>query len=67
MSDEELKSPRANQARRLKQAKMQRQIRRSQRRLGLLRAWYKFFLIIMLIELAFYPQNAAMETAFKCF
>lgn len=53
MSDEELKTIRTGQARRLKQAKMQRQIRRSQRRLNILRAWYKFFLIISLIGLGF--------------
>ena len=68
MSDEELKSPRAGQARRLKQAKMQRQIRRSQRRLNLLRAWYKFFLIMSLVCLGFFilklPQWRLHSNAF---
>lgn len=68
MSDEELKSPRAGQARRLKQAQMQRQIRRSQRRLNLLRAWYKFFLIMSLICLGFFilklPQWRLHSNAF---
>lgn len=68
MSDEELKSPRAGQARRLKQAQMQRQIRRSQRRLNLLRAWYKFFLIMSLVCLGFFilklPQWRLHSNAF---
>lgn len=68
MSDEELKSPRANQARRLKQAQMQRQIRRSQRRLSILRAWYKFFLIMALIAIGFFilkmPQWRLHSNAF---
>lgn len=68
MSDEELKSPRANQARRLKQAQMQRQIRRSQRRLSVLRAWYKFFLIMALIAIGFFilkmPQWRLHSNAF---
>lgn len=41
-------STRYNQKRRLKQAKMQRQIRKSQRRLNRLRAFYKFFLLVFL-------------------
>lgn len=38
--------PKHNQNRRLKQAKMQRQIRQSQRRLNRLRVFYKIFLIL---------------------
>ncbi|MCM1004534.1 MAG: FtsQ-type POTRA domain-containing protein [Candidatus Gastranaerophilales bacterium] len=68
MSDEELKSHRDSQARRLKQAQMQRQIRRSQRRLNRLRAWYKFFLIMSLIALGFFilklPQWRLHSNAF---
>ena len=48
MSDEK---PRYNQNRRLKQAKMQRQVRQSQRRLTRLRVFYKLFLIFGLIFL----------------
>lgn len=68
MSDEELKSPGASQARRLKQAQMQRQVRRSQRRLKALRAWYKFFLVIALISFGFFilkmPQWRLHSNAF---
>ncbi|MBR2430932.1 FtsQ-type POTRA domain-containing protein [bacterium] len=46
--------PRHSQKRRLKQAKLQRQIRKSQKRLNRLRAFYKFFLIIGLIFLIAY-------------
>lgn len=46
MSDEK---PKYNQNRRLKQARMQRQIRQSQRRLNRLRVFYKFFLFVGLI------------------
>lgn len=48
-NDENVKSAYTQRNRRLKQAKMQRQIRQSQRRLTRLRAFYKFFLIIFLI------------------
>ena len=73
MSDEK---PRYNQNRRLKQAKMQRQIRQSQRRLNRLRAFYKVFLIFGIIFLiafiikmpqwklkanAFSPESPALE------
>ncbi len=51
MSNEELSTRKYNQERRLKQAKMQRQVRQSQRRLTRLRAFYKFFLIIGLLML----------------
>ena len=43
--------PRYNQNRRLKQAKMQRQVRQSQRRLARLRVFYKLFLIIGMVFL----------------
>ena len=46
-------SSKYNQQRRLKQAKMQRQVRQSQRRLNRLRAFYKFFLIVFLLALCF--------------
>ena len=52
MSNEELK-PRYKQNRRLKQAKLQRQIRQSQRRLTRLRAFYKIFLVLGTIVLCF--------------
>ena len=48
MSDEK---PKNNQKRRLKQAKMQRQVRQYQRRLTRLRVFYKLFLIFGLIFL----------------
>jgi cell division septal protein FtsQ len=47
--DENVKTAYTQRNRRLKQAKMQRQVRQSQRRLTRLRAFYKFFLIIFLI------------------
>ena len=43
--------PRYNQNRRLKQAKMQRQIRQSQRRLNQLRTFYKISIILGIIFL----------------
>lgn len=65
MSDER---PKYNQSRRLKQAKLQRQIRQSQRRLNRLRAMYKFFLIIGLAFAIFYivkmPQWVLNPNAF---
>jgi len=51
MSGEETKNPRYKQNRRLKQAKLQRQIRQSQRRLTRLRALYKFLIIVGTIGL----------------
>lgn len=48
MANDEKRKPRYNQKRRLKQAKMQRQIRQSQRRLTLLRSYYKLFLLLAL-------------------
>lgn len=57
-----------NQSRRLKQAKMQRQIRQSQRRLNRLRAFYKFFLLVSLTALCFFilkmPQWRLPSDAF---
>ena len=47
MSNEE--HPKYHQNRRLQQARMQRKIRQSQRRLNRLRAFWKFFLIVSLI------------------
>ena len=65
MSDEK---PRYNQNRRLKQAKMQRQIRQSQRRLNRLRGFYKFFLIISIVCLTLFilkmPQWRLKPNAF---
>ncbi len=49
MSNEE--HPRYHQNRRLQQARMQRKIRQSQRRLNSLRAFWKFFLVVSLIAL----------------
>ena len=48
---EEEEHPRYHQNRRLQQAKMQRQVRRSQRRLNQLRALWKLFLIFGMIAL----------------
>jgi len=65
MSDEK---PRYNQNRRLKQAKMQRQIRQSQRRLARLRVFYKLFLIFGLVFLILFilkmPQWRLKSDAF---
>ena len=60
--------PRYNQNRRLKQAKMQRKIRQSQRRLNHLRVFYKLFLIFGIIFLILYilkmPQWRLRADAF---
>ena len=65
MSEEK---PRYNQNRRLKQAKMQRQIRKSQRRLTRLRFFYKLFIIFGLIFLILFilkmPQWRLKSNAF---
>ena len=53
MSDEEQIHPRYRQIRRLKQARMQRQIRRSQRRLNRLRVYLKLFILLFIIALCF--------------
>ncbi len=66
MSKEE--HPRYHQNRRLQQAKMQRQIRRSQRRLNQLRALWKFSLVILMIALGLFilknPQWRLHKNAF---
>ena len=49
MSNEGQQHPRYHQNRRLQQAKMQRQVRKSQRRLNQLRALWKMFITIGLI------------------
>lgn len=49
MSNEEIQNPKYHQNRRLQQAKMQRQIRKSQRRLAMLRSLWKFMIIVFLI------------------
>ena len=54
MSDEEFSTehPRYNQKRRLKQARMQRQVRKSQRRLNKLRAFCKLLILLGLITIS---------------
>ena len=69
MSDEEFKQqPRYYQNRRLKQAKMQRQVRKSQRRLKRLRVMYKLALVLIMIGLCFFilkmPQWRLKSNAF---
>lgn len=65
MSDEK---PKYNQNRRLKQAKMQRQVKKSQRRLARLRVFYKLFLIFGIIFLILFilkmPQWRLPSDAF---
>ena len=60
--------PRYSQNRRLKQAKMQRQVRQSQRRLALFRSYYKLFLILGMILLGYailkMPQWRLKSNAF---
>ena len=67
MSDEELK-PKYHQQRRLKQAKMQRKIRQSQRRLARLRVMWRLFILLMLAGLIWgilkMPQWRLPSTAF---
>ena len=68
MSDEEQLHPRYRQIRRLKQARMQRQIRRSQRRLNRLRVYWKLFILIFVTALCFFilkmPQWRLHSDAF---
>ncbi len=71
MSDEEEQlqnSARYKQNRRLKQARMQRQVRKSQRRLNKLRAWWKLFILFFITALCFYilkmPQWRLHKNAF---
>ena len=51
MSNEDMQHPKYHQNRRLQQAKMQRKVRKSQRRLSQLRALWRLFIIIFLIFL----------------
>lgn len=66
--EQELNRPRYTQNRRLKQAKMQRQIRRSQQRLRRFRALYRMFLVLGMIFLIFFilkmPQWRLHSNAF---
>lgn len=68
MSDEELNNSKVRQNRRLKQAKMQREVRRSRRRLSRLRSLYKFVLIVALIFIGLFilkmPQWRLHSNAF---
>ncbi len=68
MSNEEYTKTRYHQNRRLKQAKMQRQIRKSQRRLNRLRVMYRMFLVFGMIFLSFFilkmPQWRLHSNAF---
>ena len=65
MSDEK---PRYSQNRRLKQAKLQRQVRQSQRRLKRLRVFYRWFLLFGILGLIFFilklPQWRLPSDAF---
>ena len=67
MSDDK---PKYSQNRRLKQAKMQRQVRKSQRRLARLRVFYKLFLIFGMMYLIYFiinmPQWRLSTDAFDC-
>lgn len=54
---ENVNKPKYNQNRRLKQAKLQRQIRKSQRRLNRLRVFYKLSLIIGMLILGYILYN----------
>jgi len=51
--EEEIITSKYRQKRRLKQAKMQRQVRHSQRRLNKLRSMWKLFILIMLIVISY--------------
>lgn len=69
MSDEEqIERPRYRQNRRLKQARMQRQVRKSQRRLNQLRAMWKFVTLLVLILITYgilkMPQWRLHKNAF---
>lgn len=68
MSEKEYKRDTSNSARRLKQAKMQRQVRESQRRLNRLRVWYKLFLLVLLVLIGYFvlkmPQWKLPANAF---
>ena len=66
--EEEYIHPKYRQKRRLQQAKMQRQVRKSQRRLNQLRAMWKFFILVSMIALCFVilkmPQWRLHKNAF---
>ncbi len=68
MSDEEVIKPRYYRNHRLKQAKMQRQVRRTQRRLNRLRAAYKMIIILGMLFLGLFilkmPQWRLPSNAF---
>lgn len=69
MSNEETqKNTYTQRNRRLKQAKMQRKVRQSQRRLTRIRAFYKFFLLVGMLGLCFFilkmPQWRLPSNAF---
>lgn len=68
MEENELSTAKQRQIRRLKQAQMQRQVRRSQRRLGMLRSFYRLFLIFGMVFVGFYilkmPQWRLPSNAF---
>ena len=68
MADEEQVNSRYRQKRRLKQAKMQRQVRRSQRRLSRLRVMWKLFLFLFLVASCIFilkmPQWRLHKNAF---
>ena len=53
MSDEEIKQPSRLGRRRYKQKKLERQVRKSRRRLNRLRALWKFFILITLMILCY--------------
>ena len=68
MTEEELEYNSYKQNRRLKQARMQRQVRKSQRRLNKLRAWWKFFILVFISVMCVYilkmPQWRLHTNAF---
>ena len=68
MSNEDMEHPRCRQNRRLQQARMQRQVRKSQRRLGQLRLLLKMCIILFLLALGFFvlkmPQWRLHTNAF---
>ena len=51
MSDEELQQPRRLERRRYKQKKLERQVRKSRRRLNRLRVLWKFFILVTLVTM----------------
>ena len=53
MSDEELQQPRYRQKHRFRKRKLERQVKKSRRRLNKIRAWWKLFIIVMLIALCY--------------